>query len=67
MSTSAAPNIPTFKLVLGRHIVVSYLATPASNHFSLNFLIDNVYPVLDVLAPHLPMLSPRTPPEIPLD
>ena len=57
-------NIPTFKLVLGRHIVASYLATPVSHHFSLNFLIDDVCLVPDGLAPHLLAFSPRTSPEI---
>ena len=61
------PNIPTFKLVLGRHIVASYLATPVSHHFSLNFLIDDVSLVPDGLAPHQLVFSPRNSSEILLD
>jgi hypothetical protein len=62
-----ASNIPTFKLVLGKPIVASYLTTPVSHHSSLNFLIDNVSLVLDGLALHLLAFSPRTSPEILLD
>ena len=43
--------IPNFKLVLGKHIVASYLATPISHRFSLKFLIDNVSLVPDGLPP----------------
>jgi len=64
---SSDPNIPTFKLVLGRHIVASYLATPVSHHFSLNFLIDDVSLVSDGLAPYLLAFSSRTSTEILLD
>ena len=46
-------NIPTFKLVLGKHIVASHRATSVSHHFSPNFPIDNVSLVPDGLAPHL--------------
>ena len=49
----SAENIPTFKLVLGKHIVACYLATSVSDHSSLNFLIDNIYLVLDGLTPQL--------------
>ena len=56
----SAESIPTFKLVLGKHIVACYLATSVSDHFSLNFLIDNIYSVLDGLTPQLLAFSPRT-------
>jgi hypothetical protein len=46
-------GIPTFKLVLGKRIVACYLATSDSDLFSLNFLIDNIYLVLDGLIPQL--------------
>jgi hypothetical protein len=52
-------NIPTFKLVLGEHIVVRYLSTRVSDHSPLNFSIDNVYWVLDDLTPLLLAPSPR--------
>jgi len=64
--SAAAQNIPTFKLVLGRHIVASYLAMLVSHYFSLNFLIDNAHSVLDGLVPHLLAFLPRTSPETPL-
>jgi len=49
----SAENIPTFKLVLGKHIVACYLPTSVSDHLLLNFLIDNIYLVLDGLTPQL--------------
>lgn len=64
---SSDPNIPTFKLVLGRHIVASYLTTPVSHHFLLNFLIDDVSLVPGGLALHLLAFSPRTSSGILLD
>ena len=60
-------NIPTFKLVLGKRIVLSYLATLVSNHFSLKFLIDDVSLAPDGPTPHLLAFLPRTMSEILLD
>ena len=55
----AAENIPTFKLVLGKHIVPCYLVSSVSDHLSLNFLIDNIYLVLDGPTLQLLAFSPR--------
>jgi len=60
----ATDNIPTFKLVLGKHIVACYLASSISDHFSLNFLIDNIYLLFDGLTPQLLAFSPRALSEI---
>ena len=64
--SSQNPSVPTFKLVLGKHTVANYLATPASDH-PLNFLIDNVHSVFDDPIPQLFAFWPRTSSEILLD
>ena len=68
MSTeNQGQGIPTFKLVLGKHIVACHLATPIYDHFSPNFLIDNAYLVLDGLASYLLVFLPCNSSEIIFD
>lgn len=65
--SAESQNVPTFKLVLGKHIVACYLVTPITDHFLLNFLIDNDHSVLDGLISHLLAFLPHVSSEILLD